>query len=575
MPNEVDPIALAGELAAFREEMPSRENRERFLACLRKLIGADAAILVRYGNARETLACAAPSEAIAENLVQSAEAVVTQSPANQALIKKFTFRDQHVHLIAVPCDPPPVWLLVWLRPNDTSFEALAQIARLAAGFLPRAEKDGEQSTNTLPQAVLELLTAATDTSRNREQHLGDFTSHLAKVLHCPTLYLAHKKWSGWSLQSAAPHALPNHRSPLYQTLLLAARDSEHVDEPVTWPEDSDFSALGEMARLHESNGVATIPMGAGWMALAVWKNEVPSHENLTATTRPLVAILHALNRSDFQHAMQSWKKQPLFQKKWGFVALAVIIVLMLTPFHQRIHAPLILEPALRRYIAAPFDSVLKKVHVTTGSLVTKGQLLAELDEREIRERAAELEAQAGAANLQSASEMAASNFAESAVSGLQAKRFGHELEVLRQREKNLQILSPIDGILVAGDLERSQGAALKLGRPIMEVAPLDKMFVEVAVREEDIPYVRTGMNVIVHIHALGGRKYEATLSKIQLRAETRDGRNVFISEAEISNADGDLRPGMKGEAIIITDRTPLFWSLFRKPWNTLRGWLFW
>lgn len=575
MPNEVDPIALAGELAAFREEMPSRENRERFLVCLRKLITADATMLVRYGAAREILGCAAPSDAIAENLVQSAEAVIAQSPKNQALIKKFTFRDQHVHLIAVPCEPAPVWLLVWLRPSETSFEPLVQIARLAAGFLPRAEKEGEQAAATLPNAVLELLTAATDTSRSREQQLADFTSHLAKVLNSPTLYLAHKKWSGWSLQSAAPHALPNHRSALYQTLLLAARDSEHVDEPVTWPEDTDFSALSEMARLHESTGVATIPMGAGWMALAVWKNDPPTHENLTAMTRPLVAILHALNRSDFQHAMQSWKKQPLLQKKWWFLALVGIVVLMMTPFHQRIHAPLILEPAMRRYIAAPFDSVLKKMHVTTGSLVTKGQLLAELDEREIREKAAELQAQAGAANLQSASEMAASNFEESAVSALQAKRFGHELEVLRQREKNLQILSPIDGILVTGDLERSQGAALKLGRPIMEVAPLDKMFIEVAVREEDVPYVRTGMNVIIHIHALGGRKYEANLSKMQLRAETRDGRNVFISEAEIPNPDGDLRPGMKGEAIIIADKTPLFWSLFRKPWNTLRGWLFW
>lgn len=574
MPNEVDPIALAGELAAFREQMPSRENRERFLACLRRLVSADAAILVRYGAAREILGCAAPSEAIAENLVQSAGSVIEKSPQNQALVKKFTFRDQQVHLIAMPCDPAPVWLLVWLRPSESSFEPLAQIARLAAGFLPRAETEGTTSSS-LPTAVMELLIAATDTSRSRTLQLADFSSHLAKILHCEHLYLAQKKWSGWSLQSAAPHAMPGHRSPLYQTLLLAARDSQNVEEPVTWPDDVDFSALGEIARLHECAGVATIPLGAGWMALAVWKNAAPTPGSLAMMTRPLVAILHAFDRTGYQHAMQSWKKQPLLKKKWWGFALLALIALMLTPFHQRIHAPLILEPALRRYIAAPFDSVLKKVHVTTGSLITKGQLLAELDDREIRERAAELEAQAGAANLQSATEMAASNFTESAISALQAKRFGHELEVLRQREKNLQILSPIDGILVVGDLERSQGVALKLGRPIMEVAPLDKMFVEVAVREEDIPYVLAGMSVIVNIHALGGRSYDATIAKIQLRAETRDGRNIFIAEAEIPNPDGDLRPGMKGAAIILAKRTPLFWSLFRKPWNTLRSWLFW
>lgn len=574
MPNEVDSITLAGELAAFREEMPSQENRDRFLTCLRKLVNADAAILVRYGAAREVLGCAAPSEAIAENLVQSAGSIIEKSPQNQALVKKFTFRDQQVHLIAVPCDPAPVWLLVWLRPEETNFESLTHIVRLAAGFLPRAETENNDSSS-LATAVVELLIAATDTSRSRALQLADFSSHLANILHCEHLYLVQKKWSGWSLQSAATHAMPGHRSPTYQTLLLAARDSEEVEEPVIWPEDADFSALSEIARLHESACVATIPLGAGWMALAVWKTAAPASERLTMLTQPLLAILHAFDRSDYQHAMQSWKKQPLIKKKWWFLALIALVALMLTPFQQRLHAPLILEPAMRRYIAAPFDSVLKKVHVTTGSLITKGQLLAELDDREIRERAAELKSQERAANLQSAAEMAASNFTESAISALQAKRYGHELEVLNQREKNLKILSPIDGILVVGDLERSQGVALKLGRPIMEIAPLDKMLIEIAIREDDIPYAQAGMSMIINIHALGGRKYDAIIDKIQLRAETRDGRNVFIAEAEIPNPNDDLRPGMKGEAIIIAKPAPLFWSLFRKPWNTLRSWLFW
>jgi len=149
------------------------------------------------------------------------------------------------------------------------------------------------------------------------------------------------------------------------------------------------------------------------------------------------------------------------------------------------------------------------------------------------------------------------------------------LEVLRERERNLRILAPIAGVVIQGDLEREEGAALKLGHSIMEIAPLDTMVVEAALREDDAPFVHAGQTVTVRLNALPSRDIRAVIKKVDPRAETRDGRNVFIAEAEVPNADGNLRPGMKGNAVIVAERMPFFWILFRKPWNALRSWLFW
>ena len=52
--------------------------------------------------------------------------------------------------------------------------------------------------------------------------------------------------------------------------------------------------------------------------------------------------------------------------------------------------------------------------------------------------------------------------------------------------------------------------------------------------------------------AFGGGRWESTLRRVHPQSEQRDGRNVFIAEADIA-ADrvGELRPGMRGRATIV------------------------
>ena len=60
-----------------------------------------------------------------------------------------------------------------------------------------------------------------------------------------------------------------------------------------------------------------------------------------------------------------------------------------------------------------------------------------------------------------------------------------KLELLESRSKKLEIKSPIRGIVLRGDQKRAEGMPVTLGQNLFEVAPLDKMVVEVAIPERD------------------------------------------------------------------------------------------
>lgn len=561
-----DPI---DELVALGQAAPSPAVFERALAAVRKSVGADAVLLVRGGSSDITiLAAASPSLEISTNLVRTATPLILAAPRGRMVTKAFTFRDRAVQMLAVPCSGEATWLMVWIRAEGDALERATQLVRLAAASLPHESEGGEETA----RAALALIRSF---SEPRKARLAGFCERARKLLGCDSVFLSRHTLRGWTVPACDPPPLPASRSALHETLLLAF--SNHASEPAAavFPGPDAHPSLPEICRLVECGSCAVIPCGEGWAILAAWKSgEPPAPESLPSALAPLAPLLPSLHghRRSLHHR---WRALPFDRKRlWG-IGAGAFIVLMVFPFHLRVHAPVILEPSLRRFVAAPFDSVLKKVHVEAGTVVEKGALLAELDGKEVRERIAEIEAQAAAANLQSASDLAGSRFDQSALSALQAQRAGHELEVLRQREKDLQILAPISGIVIQGELDREEGAALKLGRSIMEVAPLDMMVAEVALREEDAAFVHPGQKVVVRLNALPSADIRATVKKVNPRAETRDGRNIFIAEAEIANPAAAFRPGMKGDAVVVADRLPLFWILFRKPWNTLRSWLFW
>ncbi len=233
-----------------------------------------------------------------------------------------------------------------------------------------------------------------------------------------------------------------------------------------------------------------------------------------------------------------------------------------------------IEPVMRRFVVAPFKGTLQTMLVEPGQLVKQGDVLARMDPRELRWKRASLIADQNQSIKRRDSAQAAREYATQQLSGLEAERLGLEIELLDHRINNLEIKSPVAGIIVSGSLNWAEGAPLEIGEALFEIAPLKKMIVEVAIPDSEISHVIEGQCVQIRLEAFPNSDQMLSLKRIHPRSEIRDDANIFVAEVPLENRNGLLRPGMKGRASIQTAQQPVYWILFHKPWNLLRKHLF-
>ena len=257
---------------------------------------------------------------------------------------------------------------------------------------------------------------------------------------------------------------------------------------------------------------------------------------------------------------------------WVSGAIAVILLL---PVMYSVHTTSELQPVERRYVAAPFAGPLEECLVEPGDVVQKDQLLARMDGREIRWELAEVRASLNKAIKERNTQVSGREFGSAAITGHEIQRLEQRSELLTFRDASLEIRSPADGVVVSGDHREAEGVPLETGQTLFEIAPLDAMVVEICIPEVDVRHVVEGMDVTIQLDAVPDETLAATIRCVHPRAELRDGQNVFVAEADILNADGVLRPGMRGHARVLTGRHTLGWNLFHKPVAYLLGWLGW
>lgn len=253
----------------------------------------------------------------------------------------------------------------------------------------------------------------------------------------------------------------------------------------------------------------------------------------------------------------------------------IAAAVMCIPVDYRVTCDSELQPVFRRFVAAPFDAPLDECLVEPGDVVEADQLLARLDGRELQWELAGVRADLGKAQKEHNAHLSKQDFGEAAIARHEIDRLQNQASLLEQRTQSLEIRSPIAGVIVAGDLKDTEGVPLETGQSLFEVAPLDRMVVEVSIPEEDVWHVRPDMTLNLRLDALPGQSVEATILRIHPRAELRDHENVFVAEAEMDNTEKRLRPGMRGDAKISTGHRLLGWNLFHKPVAYVTGWLGW
>ena len=257
------------------------------------------------------------------------------------------------------------------------------------------------------------------------------------------------------------------------------------------------------------------------------------------------------------------------------IGAAVLIGLMCVPMPYRVWCDCNVQPVERRFVAAPYEGVLAQNLVRGGDQVAAEQVVARLDGRLLRGELAGVQAEFDVAKKRRDLALATGDVAQSQIAKSEMQRHQAKVNILDQRLENLEVRSPIDGVVVAGDLEKVVGMPVELGQTLFEIAPLDTMVAAVGIPESEAQYVKPGMSVQLKFDSFPFQTFSAEIQRVHPRAEDVDNTSVFIADVELENSTGRLRPGMSGSAKVSSGWSPLAWNLFHRPWESVRYWTIW
>lgn len=234
-----------------------------------------------------------------------------------------------------------------------------------------------------------------------------------------------------------------------------------------------------------------------------------------------------------------------------------------------------LNPVLNVQVGSQISGIIQKLHADFNSIVTNGQLIAELDPATYKANVSSADAEL--ANARASLELAQANSRraeELSRSKLIAQsEYDQTVATLHQAEAQVKIrtaslerakvdlgrctiFSPVDGIVISRNVDVGQTVAASMSAPVlfMIANDLTKMQIDANVAEADVGGVEVGQEVDFTVDAYPYRTFRGKV--VQVRNSPITVQNVvsYDTVIEVNNADLKLKPGMTANVSIIIAR---------------------
>ncbi|MEP7221157.1 MAG: HlyD family efflux transporter periplasmic adaptor subunit [Novosphingobium sp.] len=253
------------------------------------------------------------------------------------------------------------------------------------------------------------------------------------------------------------------------------------------------------------------------------------------------------------------------------IGALILLVLLLLPIARfRVSADAVLEGRVQRAAAVPFSGFIARSYTRAGDMVKEGQLLATLDDRDLRIDQARSQSSVDQLDRHYREALAKHARADMSLYGAQLNQASADLRLAEYKLSRTRITAPISGVLVSGDVSQLVGTPVQEGQVLFEVAPAEDFRVVLQADEGDIPFLKPGQKGRFAPTGLGGDTVPFTVTKLTSVTAAQDGRNTFRVEAELAgDASAALRPGMEGVAKVDVGHHGLLWIWTR----SLRNWM--
>jgi HlyD family secretion protein len=114
------------------------------------------------------------------------------------------------------------------------------------------------------------------------------------------------------------------------------------------------------------------------------------------------------------------------------------------------------------------------------------------------------------------------------------------------------ITSPIDGVVIARNVDAGQTVAASMSAPTLFVlaADLTRMRVNAKLDESDIGLVKEGMDVSFHVDAYPNETFTGRVSQVRLQGEVVSNVVTYLTVIDVANQDLRLKPGMTANVTV-------------------------
>lgn len=285
-------------------------------------------------------------------------------------------------------------------------------------------------------------------------------------------------------------------------------------------------------------------------------------------------IIHKIGSSMYGQLVRLFGPHYVGRKLFALFLTAIIVFFIFAKGDYRISADAALEGEERRVIVAPYNGYIEEANSRAGDVVSLGDLLCRLDDRDLRLERLKWLSQSKQYKRQYQAARAEHKRAEAKIVDAQLDQARAQLELVESNLERVNIKAPFDGLIVSGDLSQRLGGAVEQGEILFEIAPLDTYRIILKVDERSIADLNDDQHGIIVLSSLPEEQYEFSVRKITPIAAAEEGINFFRVEAELENVSKRLRPGMEGVGKIFVDRRNLFY-IWTKPmvaWLRLFYW---
>jgi HlyD family secretion protein len=236
------------------------------------------------------------------------------------------------------------------------------------------------------------------------------------------------------------------------------------------------------------------------------------------------------------------------------------------------------EPINVVEVKSKASGLITKMPVETGFLVKPGDLLVQIDTRDVQNQynQAEADLKASQAKLQVSEQqkkrsdellkarvITSQEFENASLDLENSKaaviRSAANLDLAKQRLEDATVAAPTAGTILTktvslGQVITSATSSATGGTTLLTMADLGRVRVRALFNETDIGQVRPGQTASVTVDAFPDRRFQGVVEKIEPSATIQQNVTMFPVLVTLDNSESLLKPGMNGEVAVLVDQ---------------------